>query len=148
MRISSIALERSLKQGRDPCPYLANALARLRRHSDAWQTWESDLARGLLDELSARQLRPLTADQRRQEGGLLNQLQATEEQIDRLDTKSVRSKDEDRQLGDLRQRQQILHSSFVALENALEEQYRAFAGRPANLNEVRAALPADAALLA
>ena len=39
---------------------LAMALARQGQFHDAWVRWETDLARGLLDDLSARLLRPLT----------------------------------------------------------------------------------------
>src|SRR5262249_6868278 len=51
-------LERSLNPLR-PLPALAVALARQGRPREAWMRWESDLARGLLDDLSARQRRPL-----------------------------------------------------------------------------------------
>ena len=46
---------------------------------DAWQNWEADLARGLLDDLSAHQLRPLRADQRQRETDLLGRLQALDD---------------------------------------------------------------------
>jgi hypothetical protein len=55
-------LERSLNPLGSPLPALAIALAHQSQRRDAWVRWEADLARGLLDDLSARQDRPLTRD--------------------------------------------------------------------------------------
>jgi CHAT domain-containing protein/Tfp pilus assembly protein PilF len=144
---SAIALERFVTPGKDPRPFLAIALARLGRHRDAWQAWESDLARGLLDDLSARQLRPLTTDERQRETDLIGQLQACDEQIGRLVAESSPAQDDENRLDVLRQRQGTLRGQLIAMEHELSTHYREFAGTPATLDEIRSALPADAALV-
>jgi Flp pilus assembly protein TadD len=139
-------LERSLTS-RTPLPALAIALARQGRSRDAWVRWEADLARGLLDDLSARLLRPLTPDQRRREAELAGQLQRLDERITRLAAKARRTRDEDQQLDALRQQQSTFRGQWVEFQNALDRQYHAFAGKPSTLEEIQQALPADAALV-
>ena len=140
-------LERALRPGVSPGSALAVALARQGRAREAWERWEAQLARGLLDDLSARQLRPLTADERRREADLIGQLQAFDEQIGKLVAKSAPTQDDEKRLELLRQRQRSLRGQYVALESELSARYREFAGTPATLAEVRSALPDDAALV-
>jgi hypothetical protein len=122
-------------------------LARQSQPRAAWVRWESDLARGLLDDLSARLLRPLTSDQRAGEADLAGQLQRLDERITRLATKAKRTQDEDRQLDDLHHQRSTLRGQWVEFQNALDREYQAFAGKPATLKEVQKALPSDAALV-
>jgi hypothetical protein len=77
----------------------------------------------------------------------VGQLQQLDERIGRLAASSRRSQAVDRELDAVQQKQRELSGQFVALENALAERYRALAGRPARLSDVRAALPARAALV-
>ena len=126
---------------------LALALARQGQFREAWRRWESSLARGVLDDFSARRLRPLTVQERQHESDLVGQLQQLDERIGRLVAKSGRNQAEDQRLEELRRRRDEIHGRFVAFENVLEERYRAFAGHPAGLAEVQDALPHDAALL-
>jgi tetratricopeptide (TPR) repeat protein len=144
---NAISLERFLSVGADPRPFLAVTLARLGHGRDAYQSWESGLARGLLDSISARELRPLTADQRREELNLLNQLHAVDEEIGKLGYKPDRNQADDTRLDILNQRRSTLGGSLVVMERSFQDQYRAFAGRSASLEEIRASLPAGAALL-
>ena len=65
------------------------------------------------------------------------QLQQLDEQIGRLVVKSGRNQAEDQRLEELRQRKVRLRGRYVAFENELDERYRAFAGRPATLAEIR-----------
>ncbi|QDV33462.1 hypothetical protein ElP_13340 [Tautonia plasticadhaerens] len=123
-------LERALGRDTSARSALAVALAQLGEPLDAWRNWEADLARGLLDDLSARQFRPLTVDQRRHEADLRGQLQALDEQIGRASARTSRSQDEDRRFNDLRERHSILHSQYVALENELNDQYGSSPARP------------------
>jgi hypothetical protein len=51
---------------------LAVALARRGEFQAASTRWESNLARGVLDDFSARQLRPLTSQERQHESNLLS----------------------------------------------------------------------------
>jgi CHAT domain-containing protein len=140
-------LERSVTSLRSPLPALAIALARQAQPRDAWVRWEADLARGLLDDLSARQLRPLNTEQRRREADLAGQLQRLDERIARLASKARRAQDEDKQLDALRSQQSALRGQWVEFQTALDHVYQAFAGKPSTLDEVQKALPRDAALV-
>jgi CHAT domain-containing protein len=144
---SASGLERSVTSRRSPLPALAIALTRQDRRHEAWVRWEADLARGLLDDLSARQLRPLNAEQRSREADLAGQLQRLDERITRLAAKARRIHDEDKQLDALRSQQSALRGQWVEFQNALEREYQAFAGKPLNLDEVQNALARDAALV-
>jgi tetratricopeptide (TPR) repeat protein len=139
-------LERSLNPLR-PLPALAVALARQGQPREAWIRWESDLARGLLDDLSARQLRPLDPDQRRREADLAGRLQRLDELITRLIAKAHRTQDEDRQLDALRRQQSELRGQWVEFQNTLARDYPTSAGKPATLEDIQKALPPDAALV-
>jgi tetratricopeptide (TPR) repeat protein len=140
-------LERSVTPLSSPLPALAIALARQAQPRDAWVRWEADLARGLLDDLSARLLRPLTRDQLRREADMTGQLQQLDERITRLAAKGRRTQDEDKQLDALRNRQSTLRGQWVEFQNALEREYQALAGKPSTLEEVQKALPGDTALV-
>jgi tetratricopeptide (TPR) repeat protein len=140
-------LERSLTAGASPLPALASALARAGQGRAAWARWETDLARGLLDDLSARLLRPLTADQHRREIDLARQLQRLDEGIARLAGMARRSQDQDKQLDEMGHRQSALRGQWVEFQNALDQQYQAYVGKPSTLGEVQEALAADAALI-
>jgi CHAT domain-containing protein len=144
---SASGLERSVTRLGSPLPALALALARQGLPREAWVRWEADLARGLLDDVSARQLRPLNAQQRSREADLAGQLQRLDERITRLAAKAQRTQDEDQQLDALRSEQGILRGRWVEFQNALDLEYQAFAGKPSNLVEVQKALPGDAALV-
>jgi CHAT domain-containing protein len=130
-----------------PLPVLATALARAGQPRAAWVRWETDLARGLLDDLSARLLRPLTREESRREADLASQLQRLDEWITRLAAKAKHTQEEDKQLDALRHQQSALRGQWVEFRNALDREYQAFAGKPSTLEEVQKALPADAALL-
>ena len=145
--VSSSGVERAQATRIDPLSALSLASVRQHQDRDAWRSWESNLARGLLDDLSARQLRPLTSEERCQEADLLGQLQRLDEQIGKLAANPRRSQDDDRRLEQLRNQAGSLRGRFLELEQALEARYGAFAGKPAALEEIQAALPADAALV-
>ena len=126
---------------------LALALSRQGQFREAWRRWESSLARGVLDDFSARRLRPLTVQERQHESDLVGQLQQLDERIGRLVAKSGRTQAEDQRLEELSRERDEIHGRFVAFENELEGRYQAFAGHPAGLAEVQDALPHDAALV-
>jgi tetratricopeptide (TPR) repeat protein len=144
---SASGLERSLTPLDSPQPALAIALARRGQPRDAWARWESDLARGLLDDLSARQLRPLNTEQRRREADLAGQLQRLDERIARLASRPRRTQDEDQQLDALRTQQSPVRGQWVEFQNALDRQYPAATGKPSALEVVQKALPPDTALV-
>jgi tetratricopeptide (TPR) repeat protein len=127
--------------------HLALALARQGQPAHAWTRWESSLARGVLDDFSSQRLRPLKPEERQRESDLRGQLQQLEEQIGRLAASPGRSAAEDRQLDELRESHGETRGRLTELENELDQRYGTFAGRPAGLDEIRKALPDDAALV-
>jgi CHAT domain-containing protein/Flp pilus assembly protein TadD len=87
--VTPTGLERtSFSAKRSPLPYLAAVVARQGKPADAWQWLEEDLARGLLDDLSIRQLRQLTSEEVKREQELVGKLHRLDEQIAALATKS------------------------------------------------------------
>jgi CHAT domain-containing protein len=146
--LGSTGLERSLNpQVVVPFLEVALALADRGQPRDAWNSLEAGLARGLLDDLSARLIRPLTPRQRERETDLGGRLQALAEQIGKLAARTSRTQVEDQRLDDLRQQEGALRGQFVSFEGELENQYRVFAGKPATLEAVQAALEPDTALV-
>jgi tetratricopeptide (TPR) repeat protein len=145
--LSNSGLERVLATRIDPLSALAIALARHDQGREAWLSWESSLARGLLDDLSVRQLRPLNSEEHRQEADLLGQLQRLDEQIGKLAAQSRRTQDDDRRLEQLRTQEGTLRGRFREFAQALETRYGAFAGKAVALGDIQDALSADAALV-
>src|SRR5262249_34430923 len=113
---------------------------------EAWTWWETDLARGLLDDLSARQLRPLTAEERRREADLTGQLQRLDEQIDRPAAKARPTRSEEQPPGGPRQHRGERRRECVAMQNELGRKYRAAAGKASTLEDIQASLPPGVAL--
>ena len=147
VRQSASGVERSFSPLRSPLPALAVALARQNRPREAWARWESDLARGLLDDFSARLLRPLTLDHHRREADLAGQLQRFDERITRLAVKARRTQVEDRQLDALRNDRAYSTAQWVEFQNALDHSIKLTPASPRRLEGVQKALPADAALV-
>ena len=132
---------------RSPLPALAIALARQGHPREAWTRWETGLARGLLDDLAARSLRPLTAEERRREASLAGQLQQFDEVITLLTAQARRNQDDDALLDRRRRERGALRSQWVEFQNALDHRYGAYVGRPLTLEDVQKTLPADTALV-
>jgi CHAT domain-containing protein/tetratricopeptide (TPR) repeat protein len=144
---SATGLERALMAGASASSQLAIALADQGRARDAWVHWEKDLARGLLDELSARQLRPLSLEERRREADLAGQLQRLDERIASLAADSVYLPRLAKQLDSLRNDRIGLQGQWVEFQNTLDNRYQAYAGKPSSLEVVQKALSSDMALV-
>jgi tetratricopeptide (TPR) repeat protein len=143
--LSTSGLGRSQAAADDPRRLLALALASQGQAGEAWRRWESSLGRGLLDDLSARRLRPLKAEQRDQEVNLVGEIQQLEEQIGRLSQEArIRGQ---ALLEYLRRRRDTVRGQLAELEQAIETQDGACGGRTASLEEIQATLPPDAALV-
>jgi tetratricopeptide (TPR) repeat protein len=130
-----------------PLPALAVALARRGRPREAWRRWEASLARGLLDDLTVRLLRPLTALERERETELLVRLSVLDEQIGKLANRPRRTPDDNSRLEQLYRDRDTQDGNYMEFERSLEAAYGAFAGRPAGLEQVQAALSGDTALV-
>ena len=75
-----------------PLPFLALLQARLGKSAEAWQSLEQDLARGLLDDLSARNTRPLSPQDKQREQKLFGKVAELSQRIELLlGRKNIRS---------------------------------------------------------
>jgi tetratricopeptide (TPR) repeat protein len=131
-----------------PAPLQAAVLRRQGKLTEAWQSLEADQGRGLLDDLSARQLRPLTAQERTQEQKLLDQLEQVNKQVEVLHSLKNPSAEQRRQADHLVNRRDALYGDFGQLEQELVRKYGVAVGKIYGLTEVQKHIPADAALLA
>lgn len=144
LRAGSTGLRRAVFAGtRSPWPALAALQARRGKSADAWQSLENALARGLFDEVSARQARPLEAKDRQREQELLTGLRVAENRIASLPD-SPEHKD---RLASLRKERDALLASLSQFEADLDARYGVVVGKPYPLDRIQAKLPADAALV-
>jgi tetratricopeptide (TPR) repeat protein len=128
-------------------PALAAVLTRLGQPAAAWQALEEDLGRGLLDELAARTDARLDAAERER----LRELTAELERLDKLVETTPRGLDQAeraRRFDDLKHQRAQASIALGEFQTRLVQEYGPLAGRVAGLDEVRAALPPEAALLA
>ena len=133
---------------RIPCASaLAAVLARLGQPAEAWQSLEEDLGRGLLDELAARQDRRLTPAERAR----LRELTAELERLDKLveaTPKGLDQAERAKRFEELKRQRELASIALGEFQTKLVQDHGALAGQVARLNEIQAALPADAALVA
>ena len=139
-------LESAIGQG-SPLPYLAAALARAGQPREAWSSWERGLARGIVDEVTRRAARPLTAEERDREADLLGRGQAIDERINRMVSVKALTHDQEKTLEELRQQASEIRRQLLDLEQRFEDKYGALASRPATLEEAQKALPEGTALV-
>ena len=128
-------------------PALAAVLARLGQPAEAWQPLEEDLGRGLLDELAARQDRRLAPAERAR----LRELTAALERLDRLvetTPKDLDQAERAKRFEELKRQRELASIALGEFQTKLVQDHGPLAGQVARLNEIQAALPADAALVA
>ena len=128
-------------------PALAAVLARLGQPAEAWQSLEEDLGRGLLDELAARQDQRLAPAERAR----LRELTAELERLDKLVESTPKDLDQAeraKRFEDLKRQRELASIALGEFQTKLVQDYGPLAGQVATLNEIQAALPADAALVA
>ena len=132
---------------KSPRAALAAIQARLGRPAEAWQSFEEDLGRGLLDDLAARKDQRLKPD-------VLERLRSLTDQLERLDRlmetnpKGLDQKERAKRYEELKHKRERANIALGELQVSLLQKYGAIAGRVAGLGEVQAALPADTALVA
>jgi CHAT domain-containing protein/tetratricopeptide (TPR) repeat protein len=120
-----------------PLPALAAAAARRGKCEAAWRYFEQNLARGLLDDLSAR---PLQAEDRAREQELLGRLEALDLSVGSAPGGAAETED-------LRRQRDAVRSEFVRFQADVAERYGAAAGAVYDLRRIQARLAADAALV-
>jgi tetratricopeptide (TPR) repeat protein len=140
-------LDAALMATDSPLPSFAMALAHAGRPRDAWSWWERGLARGLADEVTERATRPLSPDERAREVELLGRCQALDERIGRLSGRPRPSADDERRLDDLRREAGEIRRQLLDFQQGLERKHGPLAGRSVSLDEARAVLPDDTALV-
>ena len=146
LRVAFTGLERAGTE-ESTRPALAAVLARLGQPAEAWQSLEEDLGRGLLDELAARQDQRLTPAERAR----LRELTAELERLDKLvetTPKDLDQAERAKRFEDLKRQRELASIALGEFQTKLVQDYGPLAGQVARLNEIQAALPADAALVA
>src|SRR5262249_1541373 len=101
LRSNRTGLERAsyaAATGNSPLSSLTGCLARNGKSLAAWQVLESSLARGLLDEWSARLPRPMNKEEDRQEKELLAKLDQLDRQVLEFFTSKRDDKSESKRL--------------------------------------------------
>ena len=147
LRVAFTGLERAGGTKESVRPALAAVLARLGQPAEAWQSLEEDLGRGLLDELAARQDRRLAPAERAR----LRELTAALERLDKLvetTPKGLDQAERAKRFEDLKRQRELASIALGEFQTKLVQDHGALAGQVARLNEIQAALPADAALVA
>ena len=146
LRVAFTGLERAGTE-ESARPALAAVLARLGQPAEAWQSLEEDLGRGLLDELAARQDQRLAPAERAR----LRELTAELERLDKLvetTPKDLDQAERAKRFEDLKRQRELASIALGEFQTKLVQDHGPLAGQVATLNEIQAALPADAALVA
>ena len=126
---------------------LAAVLSRLGQPAEAWKALEADLGRGLLDDLAARQDRRLAPGERAR----LRELTADLERLDKLAETTPKGLDQAeraKRFEDLKRQRELASIAVGEFHTKLVQDHGSLAGQVAGLNEIQAALPPDAALVA
>jgi len=149
LAIAYSGLERAtFSASNSPLPSLAAVLARRANHREAWKYLEEDLARGLFDDLAARQRSLSPAEQKHQEE-LLAKLQGMNGRIaEVLSEKQLTAEERRKKVLELAKEREAIKVELTQLEHDLVARYGAAAGKIYDLSAIQAQLSADAALLA
>lgn len=149
LRISAGGLERTpFAAESSPLGRFAAVLARNGKPAFAWQRLEQNLARGLLDTVSARASRPLPGAERSQEESLLGQLAKLDERLSALAGMKEPSDEAHAAGRELRNEREALQAQLARFEKNMEDKYGVTGGKVYGLEAIQAHLPADTALLA
>ncbi len=146
LRAAFTGLERSSASS-SVRPALAAVLARLGDPVAAWQALEKDLGRGLLDELAARQNWRLKPSERAR----LRELTTELENLDKLvenPPKDLVKTERAKRFDELKHQRELSSIALGEFQSKLLKSQGPLAGSVDSLQEIQAALPADAALLA
>jgi hypothetical protein len=147
--VTSQGLDRAVfSQENSPFLLLAVLQARSGQALAAWQSLEADLARGLLDDLSARLSRPLNPAERDRESQFLKQLQRLDDQIVALAPAKKQTRDAKKKAEALRHDLDQLHRAFLEFQQQLTHKYGPAAGQVYQMARIQSRLAPDMALLA
>ncbi len=148
LRISLAGVDRAeFASQQSPAPLLAALLARRGRDLEAWECWESGMARGLFDDLEARRHQPLTADEHRRREGLVGRLGRLDNRIGALSAAPAPTDEQRRRLEALRGERLDTEGQLARFEGDLVRKYHVAAGEVYALDAIRDRLADDAALI-
>jgi CHAT domain-containing protein/Flp pilus assembly protein TadD len=149
LRASAAGLERAgFATEQSPLAPLAACLARNGKPVPAWARLETNMARGLLDEVSARLSRPLEPEERDREEGLLGQLAKLDERISASLSADDSTGEADAWADTLRWRREALVAELTRFQADMAAKYGVAAGETYELGRIQETLSEDAALLA
>jgi tetratricopeptide (TPR) repeat protein len=147
LRVAFTGLERAGVTGDSIRPALSAVTARLGQPTEAWQALEADLGRGLIEELADREGLWLAPAERTR----LRELIAALERLDRLVETTPQRLDEAaraKRFAELKRERELASIALGEFHAKLARNHEALVGPVTRLNEVQAALPVDAALVA
>jgi CHAT domain-containing protein len=148
LRVSFAGLDRAaFAEEHSPLPGLTVCLARNGKATEAHRYWEAALARGLLDDLSARLARRLSEREQHRQQELLGKLQLLDKQVAALLPARDRTEAHGRQLDQLQQERDAALLDLKQFEAELAQRHGPAAGQVYELARIQAPLPPDAALL-
>jgi len=131
-----------------PLKPLAICRARKGEAAEAWQALESDLARGLLDTVSAGEARPLTPAEAQREQDLIYRLGVLDERIGSLSADPEKSDEKRSRVETFRRERDALQAELVRFEAEMTVRYGAAAGDVYELSRIQAQLGSDSAMVA
>jgi CHAT domain-containing protein/Tfp pilus assembly protein PilF len=143
LRVSFAGLGRVSFAKYSPLPGLVCCLARTGRAEEAWRFREAGLARGLLDEVAAREARPIDADERRRERDLIDRLDRLDRRLAALDGPGS----DPAPANAARRERDALLAEFTRFEAELAERHGVAAGQVFDLGRVQRQLADDEALV-
>jgi CHAT domain-containing protein len=139
-------LERAcLLAERTPWPALAACRLHVGKGQGAWQAFEANLARGLLDELRFQVFNP---DERRRDAELANRVDRFDQQISILAEVDHLAKDAQEKLDNLRRQRDSAHSEMARYRAETIVKYGSDTGEAYELARIQANLPQATALVA
>ncbi len=136
----------SFSTANSPIPVFTALLARSGRTRDAWKAWESGLARGLLDDLTARRQRLSPEEQARQET-LAESINRVDNRIAMLAAARALPPNQSQVLDSLRVERLDLQGRMIEFETELARKYKVAGGEVFSLERIQHALAADTALV-
>src|SRR5262249_17778728 len=133
---------------RSPLVKLASVLARNGKPLDAWRRHEESLGRGLFDDVTARQARRLSPEDRQRQEELTATLQRLDKLFASVPPAKQDASERQKRLDDLARQYRTAQAEYSQFEAELVRKYGVAAGEVYDLARIQAQLPADAALLA
>jgi hypothetical protein len=147
-RIAHAGLDRAGTAARiSPLPPLACMLVRRGARGEAWCRYEQNLARGLLDDLSARHTRRISDEDRRREQQLFARLNRLDTLAETLAARPASNPQQVAAREKLTQERIEAQAAWTAFQQHLLDAYGVAEGKVFDLVRIQAQLPVDAALV-